>query len=57
MKDPEIMREIHRIRERFYEEEKNLTTKEKIAKIKKEAQLAVKKYGFRFKKHHSLASS
>ena len=57
MKEPEEIKEIHRIRERLYEEEKNLTIKEKIAKIKKEARSAVKKYGFRFKKHHSLASS
>ena len=56
MKEPIAMHEIHQIRERLYQEEKKLSIKEKIAKIKKEANEAIRKYGFKFKKHHLLAS-
>jgi len=48
-KEPESMREIHEIREKLYEEEKGLTTSERIAKIHKEAQYVIKKYGLKFK--------
>ena len=54
--EPGAMREIHEIRERLYEEEKNLSAAERIARIKKEARQAAKKYGLRFIKHHSLVS-
>ena len=56
MQEPKAMREIHQIREYLYQEEKKLSIKEKLAKIKKEANEAIRKYGFKFKKHHSLAS-
>ena len=56
MKEPKAMREIHQIRENLYREEKKLSIKEKIVKIKKEANEAVLKYGLKFKKHHSLIS-
>ena len=56
MKEPKAMREIHQIREHLYREEKKISIKEKLAKIKKEANEAIRKYGFKFKKHHSLAS-
>jgi len=49
--EPEPMREIHRIREKFYEETKHLSGKELIAKVHKEAQEAIEKYGLKFKKH------
>ena len=48
-KEPEAMREIHEIRLKLYEEEKNLTVEQKIAKIHKEAQEAIDKYGIKFK--------
>jgi hypothetical protein len=53
-REPVPMQEIHRIRERIYEEEKNLSSEEKVAKIKREASEAIKKYGLNFKKHHIL---
>lgn len=52
--EPKTMREIHEIRERLYEEEKNLTVKERISKIKKEAKAAIEKYGLKLRKHHSV---
>lgn len=49
-KEPKAMREIHQIRERLYEEEKHLSAEEKIAKIHREAEKAIKKYGLKFRK-------
>lgn len=43
------MIEIHEIQKKLYEEEKNLTQQERIAKIHREAQEAIKKYGLKFK--------
>lgn len=48
-KEPRPMQEIHKIQEELYEKEKRLTTKERIAKIHKEAQEAIKKYGIKVK--------
>lgn len=53
-KEPNAMREIHEIRRRLYEEEKNLSTEELVAKIHRESEEAIKKYGLNFKKHHIL---
>ncbi len=53
MKETEAMREIHEIRERLYEEEKHLSRKEKVAKIRREAQEACEKYGLKFRKHQT----
>lgn len=55
-REPQAMREIHEIRERLYEEEKNLAVGEKIAKIKREAEEVIKKYGLKLKKHHVVES-
>lgn len=49
-KEPRPMREIHEIQEKLYEEEKGLSAKERIAKIHKEAQEAIKKYGIKLKR-------
>lgn len=51
-KEPKAMQEIHHIREQLYEEEKHLSSEQKIAKIKHEAEEAVKKYGLKLKVHH-----
>ena len=56
MREPLAMREIHEIRKRLYQEEKKITAQEKIAKIKKEAGEVIRKYGFKFKKHHSAVT-
>lgn len=47
--EPKPMREIHEIQERLYEEEKNLSAKDRIAKIHKEAQELINKYGLKLK--------
>jgi hypothetical protein len=56
LKECEVMRKIHQIQRKIYKEEKGLSKKELIAKIHREAQKAIKKYGFKFKKpaktHH-----
>lgn len=51
-KEPKPMLEIHEIQERLYEEEKSLTSKERIAKIHKESEELVKEYGLKFKLRH-----
>ncbi len=52
-KEPRPMREIHEIQERCYEEEKNLSSKERLAKIHREAQEVIKKYNLKVKARHS----
>ena len=47
--EPKAMREIHEIRERLYEEERDLSDKELIAKIHRESDECIKKYGLRIK--------
>jgi len=54
--EPEAMREIHEIRETLYEEEKHLSRKEKVAKIRKEAEEFKQKHGISFRKHHVSAN-
>jgi hypothetical protein len=55
-KEPEAMREIHEIRERLHDEEKNLSMKEKLEKTHREAQEIIKKYGIKLKtKTHKAA--
>lgn len=51
-REPSAMREIHEIRERLYEEEKGLSVEDKIAKIKREAEEAIRKYGLKFKRYN-----
>ena len=48
-REPKPLREIHQIQETIYKEEKKLTSKERITKIKKEADALRRKYGMRTK--------
>lgn len=48
--EPRPMREIHGIQLKLYEQEKNLSAKELIAKIHKQAEEFKKKYGLKFRK-------
>ena len=49
MTEPIPMQEIHKIREKIYEEEKNLTHQERLRKIHTEAVRFIEKYGLKFK--------
>ena len=49
MTEPMPMREIHEIREKIYEEEKNLSNQERLRKIHAEAARFIEKYGLKFK--------
>ena len=51
----EVLQPLHQIREEHYNEDKNLTVSEKLARIKKEADEAIRKYGLKFKKHYAAA--
>lgn len=51
MREPQATKEIHEIRLGLYEEEKNLTVDEKIAKIKREAKEAIKRYGIKVRRY------
>jgi len=48
-KEPEAMREIHKIRKKMYEETRGLSDREIIEKYRKEAEEVRKKYGLKFK--------
>ena len=48
-KEPKPMREIHQIQERFFEKEKNLSSRQRIRKLHKEAAGIMKKYGLKIK--------
>jgi hypothetical protein len=49
--EPRPMKEIHDIQARLYDKEKDLSNKELIAKIRREAIEAKEKYGLKFCKH------
>ncbi len=44
-KEPKPMREIHQIQERFFNEERKLSSRERIRKLHKEATEIIRKYG------------
>ena len=48
-KEPKPMQEIHVIQERIYEEDKKLTSKERVEKTHREVQKAIVKYGLKLK--------
>lgn len=48
-KEPKAMREIHEIRLRLYEEEKDLSTIERVIKTNKTAEEIIKKYKLKIK--------
>ncbi|MFH1539672.1 MAG: hypothetical protein ABIH66_11990 [bacterium] len=46
-KEPEVMRMLRKIREDRYEEIKNLTSEERVIKIREEAEACKKRYGLK----------
>ena len=49
MKEPQPMREIHEVQEKIYEDEKNLSIDERLAKRHREVNEFIKKSGLKFK--------
>ena len=48
--EPRAMREIHEIRERIYEETKNMTPEEQTELTRREAQSLIDKYGLKIRR-------
>ncbi len=48
-KEPKPMQEIHQIQERIFDKERNLTSGQRIRKLRKEAAEIIKKYGLKIK--------
>jgi hypothetical protein len=48
-KEPKPMREIHQIQEEFFEKEKNLSSRQRIHKLCKEAADIISKHGLKLK--------
>jgi hypothetical protein len=48
-KEPKPMREIHQIQERFFDKEKNMSSRQRIRKLHKEAAEIARKYGLKIK--------
>lgn len=46
-KEPKAMREIHKIQEKIYEEEKGLTSAQRVGRVKEEARKFMEKYGLK----------
>ncbi len=49
IKEPKPMQEIHAIQEKIYEEEKNLTVKEKLNRLHEKAMAAKNRLGLKIK--------
>jgi len=43
------MQEIHQIQERFFEEEKKMSSRQRVLKLHEEAAEIIKKYGLKIK--------
>lgn len=56
-KEPEPMMEIHHIQESIYEEQKNMSDKEKLLALHKEANEAEKKYNINLRKYRQPFTS
>jgi hypothetical protein len=48
-REPKPMREIHQIQERIFEKGKNLSSGQRIRKIRKETSAIIRKYGLKIK--------
>ena len=49
--EPEVMRMLRKIREDRYEETKNLTSEERVKKVREEAEACKKRYGLKLSLH------
>ena len=55
MKEPKPMQEIHETQEKIYEEDKNLSRKERIDKTNRIAEETIRKYGLKIKRADKAA--
>ena len=55
MKEPKPMREIHETRHEIYEEDKRLSPKELVEKIKRNADELTRRYGLQLKRTDKAA--
>ena len=55
MTEPQPMKEIHRIREKLYKENKSLSRKQHIEKVTRIAQQMKEKYGFKIQQTRQAA--
>ena len=55
-REPKAMREIHKIQEKIYEEEKGLTSQQRIRRVKESAQKMMREYGIKPKTHATNSS-
>ena len=55
MKEPKPMQEVHEWRHKIYEETKHLSRKQRIERIKHNAEAAAKRYGLNLKRTDKAA--
>jgi hypothetical protein len=55
-KEPKAMREIHKIQEKIYEEEKKLTPAQRIHRVKEAARKLMEEYGLKSKTHVAIGA-
>ena len=55
-KEPKAMREIHRIQEKIYEEEKDMTPAQRIRRVKESARKLMEEYGIKAKTHAAMGA-
>jgi hypothetical protein len=53
-KEPEVMRMLHEIREKQYEETRNLSSEEQIRRTREKAEEFKKKYGLKLRKREMV---
>ena len=55
MKEPKPMQEVHEWRRKIYEEDKNLSRKQRIAKTRRIAEQASQRYGLKLRRPKKAA--
>ena len=55
MKEPEPMREVHEWRHKIYEKTKHLSRKERMERIRRNAEEAIHRYGLKFRQSDKAA--
>ena len=50
-REPKAMREIHKIQEKIYKEEKGMTSEQRLRRVKESARKLMEEYGIKSKTH------